>query len=275
MTEAKPSGWIENPSTITPEATELFEVYAKIPADRVKEHIKKIRDDAFKIHPYPCLATFTFLDLLITESRRYGEVLERVKNGDKFLDLGCCVGQDVRKLVFDGAPSENTYGADLAQGFLDIGYRLFLDESTLKTKFLAADIFDPESSLKQLDGQLDIVYASMFLHLFDYDHCVKAAHRIIKLFKDKPDCLFMGGNLGQLEAGHIPGSKVGAERYRHNAESFTQMWAKVGEDTGTKWQVDAYLKDEDLYAKAEKFGVKLSFIPPGTRWLHFSVRRIA
>lgn len=32
---------------------------------------------------------------------QYPEVLERIKNGDQYLDIGCCVGQDIRKLVSD------------------------------------------------------------------------------------------------------------------------------------------------------------------------------
>jgi hypothetical protein len=51
----------------------------------------------------------------------YQQVLERVKNGENFLDLGCCLGQEIRKLVFDGAPSVNTYGSDLHGEFISVG----------------------------------------------------------------------------------------------------------------------------------------------------------
>lgn len=156
-----------------------------------------------------------------------------------------------------------------------MGYKLFRDESTLKTRFVAADVFDPESNLKQLDGQMSIIYASAFLHLFDSDNCVKAVHRIVKLFRDEPGCLFIGGHLGRLEAGPLEGSKSGTTKYRHNVHSFTEMWTRVGEETGTKWEVDAFLHEEDLYATAEKRGIKAGFLPPGSRWLNFSVRRVA
>lgn len=55
----------------------------------------------------------------------YPEVLERVKHGEKFLDLGCCFGQELRQLVADGAPSANTYGSDLWGGFFSVGYLAF------------------------------------------------------------------------------------------------------------------------------------------------------
>src|SRR5207253_3242808 len=101
----------------------------------------------------------------------------RVKDGQKLLDVGCCVGQDLRKLVYDGAPAENTFGSDREQSFMDIGYELFLDKSTSKITFIAADILNPDSDLKQLNGQIDIIHAASFLHLFDWDECVQACRQ--------------------------------------------------------------------------------------------------
>lgn len=48
-----------------------------------------------------------FLQLNISLSPVYDEVLFRLKKDEKLLDLGCCFGQDIRKLVQDGVPSQN------------------------------------------------------------------------------------------------------------------------------------------------------------------------
>ena len=37
-----------------------------------------------------------FLELGVTESPQYSEVLQRIKDGDNYLDIGCCVGQFIR-----------------------------------------------------------------------------------------------------------------------------------------------------------------------------------
>jgi len=118
----------------------------------------------------------------------YPTILERLKTGEQnFLDLGCCFGQELRKLVADGAPPENLYGADLNPEFFDLGYKLFRDKDTLTSKFIAADIFDPGSELHELDGKIDILYAGSFLHLFSYEGQINACKAIVKLLRDKKD----------------------------------------------------------------------------------------
>jgi hypothetical protein len=147
--------WVEEPelmpwyvkelTELEPATRKLFETYSNVPSDEVVSHIKKVRDKAFRVvslpaqrmletgcrllhwptsyvpqFPYPCLGHWGFLNLSIGTSNAYQEILDRVKNGEQYLDLGCCVGQDIRKLVSDGAPSENTYGSDLKASFWDI-----------------------------------------------------------------------------------------------------------------------------------------------------------
>jgi len=57
-------------------------------------------------HPYPCIGAYRFLDLSIISSPQYDEILSRVKNGEKFLDLGCCFGQEIRQLVSADSTAE-------------------------------------------------------------------------------------------------------------------------------------------------------------------------
>lgn len=208
----------------------------------------------------------------ICQSSYYDEILQRIKDGEQYLDIGCCVGQDIRKLVSDGAPSENMYGSDLQKDFTEIGYELFKDRDTLKTTFVTADILNPDSDLKQLDGTIDIVHAASFFHLFDWDDQVRAAKRLVKVMKAKPGVMVDGRQIGNSNAGVVPGTLHPTKpRFRHDADSFARMWKEVGEQTGTKWEVDARLDDEDL---AATYDPKFDVIPDGTRWLLFAVRRV-
>jgi SAM-dependent methyltransferase len=214
--------------------------------------------------------------LSIRRSTQYEEILQRIKDGGKYLDIGCCVGQDIRKLVYDGAPAENLYGSDLMQDFLDIGYDLFLDKDTLNATFIAADIFDPGPNLKQLNGTIDIVHAASFFHLFGYQQQVVAAKQIVALMKPKAGGVIVGQQIGNVNAGERRrDTDQTKSRFSHDIKSFAKMWEEVGDETGTKWEVEARLLPLDVarnYTGSNHYtGVGL---PEGTRWMTFSVRRV-
>ena len=179
------------------------------------------------------------------------------------------MGQDVRKLVSDGVPSENTFASDVKKTFWDLGYDMFLDKSSLRTKFLEADIFDEDSQLKQLDGKLDIVHTSSFFHLFDLEEQIKVAKRVIRLLKPVPNALLVGRQAGLPDAGSFSHVLNRTGPFWHNAESWKDMWERVGKETGTQWHVEAELGEEGLGASA-----RTSLVPANARRLTFTVRRL-
>jgi SAM-dependent methyltransferase len=211
-----------NITNLSPSTRELLETYSKVPAASVEDHVLKMvyspcpqshcmadstskREEAWQIWPYPCIGTFRFLHMAISQSSEYPQILERLKTGNEyFLDLGCFVGQEIRRLVADGARSENLYGADLRSEFFDLGHKFFKDRDTLKSTFIAADIFDPNSRLKEIDGKIDIVYTGAFLHLFGYDQQLEVCIRIVKLLRPKKGSLLAGRQVGHVKAGVNP-----------------------------------------------------------------------
>lgn len=197
--------------------------------------------------------------------------MERLKTGNEnFLDLGCCFGQEIRRLVHDGAPSSHLWGADLRPEFFELGYKLFQDKETLKSTFIAADIFDPESPLKNLVGKIDIIYAGSFLHLFNYQDQLRVCKRIVEILKEKKGSVVLGRQAGSIVAGErVHRTNTAQSMFRHNAESFKKMWQEVGEATGTKWRVEIEVLDprEDQWARPGAEG------PHDGRPIRFSVWR--
>ena len=198
----------------------------------------------------------------------YTSVLERLKAGGSLLDIGCCFAQDIRKLVHDGAPADHLWGVELLPDFIELGYELFNDRASLGAHFLTADIFDAEGPLKQLRDSLDVVHASLFLHLFDWEGQKKACEVIIGLLKSEPGVLVLGQQVGSLTPGQVPKSS-GSRMFKHDATTFEKMWKEVGEATGTEWQVtaalDAGLGIENRVRKWDD---------PNTRRLTFEVKRL-
>ncbi|MCJ1247755.1 hypothetical protein MMC30_004970 [Trapelia coarctata] len=123
------------------------------------------RDKGHAIYPYPCISQLRFLSLHLSSQPTYPAILSRLKAGHGLLDVGCCFGQDIRKSVTDGAPAEQIYGLDKEAVFIDLGSELFRDRGSLRSKFVVADIADPSADLGELEGKMDILWVSSFLHL--------------------------------------------------------------------------------------------------------------
>ncbi|KAH8116495.1 hypothetical protein DFH11DRAFT_1214818, partial [Phellopilus nigrolimitatus] len=80
---------------------------------------------------------------MMSMNRIYPAVLAtaRTSPDSLFLDLGCCMGTDVRKLVLDGYPAARVAGCDLRHTFVDAGHALFANRDTCRTAFFTSDIF--------------------------------------------------------------------------------------------------------------------------------------
>ncbi|KAK1076817.1 hypothetical protein LTR33_008612 [Friedmanniomyces endolithicus] len=207
--------------------------YSGIPEPSLVPHVRAIRDKAFKLFPYPCIGLYSFLAFTIAKSPQYPEILRRVKQGETLLDLGCCFGQDLRRLVFDGAPASGLTGGELERGFLDLGYEFLLDRGRFCVPLLAGDFFGPIPGLEK--GSFDMVHAAFFFHLFSWDEQVQAVAKALQLLKPKKGPMLFGRQVRVEEAGAIrhPDSRSG-EMYWHNVESWKGLVALVSRQVGVE-----------------------------------------
>lgn len=161
------------------------------------------------------------------------------------------MAQDLRKLVHDGAPAGRLWGAELEAPFINMGYDLFRDKDTFGAHFMVADIYDmsEDRPLKQLEGKMDMIHVGLFLHLFDWEGQVKACERIVQILKQEPGVLVVGQQMGTTTPGVVNhGHRI---LFKHDDKSFERLWEEVGENTGTRWTVKAFL-DEGLGIKEGK-----------------------
>lgn len=208
----------------------------------------------------------------IQKSDAYNEVIQRIQSGEQYLDIGCCMGQDIRKLVYDGAPSENIFASDLQARFWDIGYEMFNDKSSLKATFIEADVFDTKSGLHQFTGKFDIVHAASFFHLFDWDGQVTAAKVIVGLLNPESGSLILGRQAARVEAGDFTAQvEQTKSRYWHNPESWARLWKQVGDESGTEWKVEAEFDEGPMSAR--KMSGMADFVPQDTKFMRFIIRK--
>ena len=223
------------------------------------------RDRAWDVWPYPCIGQLRFLDLSISLHPLYQLLQQRLHSGQTLLDLGCCFGQDIRKLVADGAPGQNLIGCDLHQGFVDLGYDLFHDRETLASKFVVGDILasqfdgDQESPFQELRGKIDIIHASSFFHLFPLSRQILIAQRLLKLLRPTPGSLILGRQTANIKPGvyrHGSRDQTQPGMWRHDVESWSEMWEQAGRELGAQVRVEATLEMTKGFSKrAESKGV--------------------
>lgn len=288
-TRDKSVGWYANSlKTITSEQRDLLENYSHVAPKDILTHIHKLvshlhlnfkyqscilikyikRDQAWEIYPYPCIGQFRFIDLSMIHTPSYESILTRLKSGGSLLDIGCCCAQDLRKLAHDGVPAAHLYGAELQQGFINLGYDLFRDKDQFGAHFMVADVFDKDGELKNLVGKMDVVHLGLFLHLFNWEKQVEACATVVGLLKREKGVIVIGQQIGMLEAGE---EARGGNRmiFKHNVESFKRMWAEIGQKTQSLWDVKASL-DHGLGIGDEK----RKWDNPSSRRLVFEVERV-
>ncbi|KZV98042.1 hypothetical protein EXIGLDRAFT_333064 [Exidia glandulosa HHB12029] len=220
---------------------------------------------ASAVYPYPCLRGFHHVALMMSRNPIYPEVLQSgVSLGEDtlFLDLGCCMGTDVRKLAADGYPSSRILGCDLRQIFLDLGHKLYRDSEsgTCPIHFFTSDIFavqvpldlksDPGplkisdvQDLSQLAGRVRHIYTGALFHLFDEETQKAIALRLALLLMREPGSVIFGRHQGLRDAGYID-DHLGRLRYGHSPLSWPAMWRTVFEEVAPQSQLTLEIQAE-------------------------------
>ncbi|KAF2499061.1 hypothetical protein BU16DRAFT_603032 [Lophium mytilinum] len=248
----------------------FFIQYSDIRPDEVEAHILRARDAAWSISPWPCIGEFWFLTFSLSRHPAYTHILDTLRfqsHNDpnppyKLLDLGTCLGQDLRKLAYDGAPIPALLGADLLD-FEAAGHALFRDlDRFTRGHYIQGNIFaaddDAEDKLLKTRGSWFFVHVSMFLHIWPLEQQEEAAANILKLLKKEPGAMVIGTQTGTLTAKNDklepPFCRQGEEKYvyRHNCESMAALWHRVADAEGVKvdvwagWNAEHHQKMEKI-----------------------------
>ncbi|KAI9038860.1 uncharacterized protein KD926_010193 [Aspergillus affinis] len=105
--ENAPDWYDEDVRSINADAQNLLERYSGLKPEEVLPHVLSLRDEAFYVYRYPCIGEMRFLSFNLRRMPFYNQVLNHLRESPsaKFLDAGCCLGQEIRSLVDHGIPS--------------------------------------------------------------------------------------------------------------------------------------------------------------------------
>ncbi|KAG6861459.1 hypothetical protein C0995_016550 [Termitomyces sp. Mi166 len=199
----------------------------------LKQHIVAVQEKAYEISRLP--PYHKALALL----KKYPDAL--------FLDIACCFGNDIRKIVADGWPVKNAIASDLHRAYWKYGHELFRSTpETFPAAFIQGDAFDstiisprepfyaPEeptlldlplkslTSLTPLQGRLNVCHASSFFHLFDEAGQLQLARQLATLLSPATGSVIFGSHGGKQEKGFI--ASAGRSMFCHSPESWKELW---------------------------------------------------
>ncbi|CAI7624829.1 unnamed protein product [Penicillium glandicola] len=255
---------------LLPETQQLLETYSKVPRDQQSKHVHEIRDQAWAIRSYPCTGLGVWLVPFISLSPAYPTILERLRSGATFMDVGCFLGGDMRRLVFDGAPSASLYGIDIVSHW-NVGYAMYRDRGRFDAHFIQADILSSgeNPALQKLKDGIDIISISAVMHQWNWKGQVEAAKKLVAFARS--DALVVGHQIGNVEAKEVVNPTLQVPQWRHDPVSFEKMWDQVGAETGSMWETQAWSHSwEDMgWDPADQ-----AWLEPGAKVLSFVVSRI-
>ncbi|KAJ7844379.1 hypothetical protein B0H14DRAFT_2776702 [Mycena olivaceomarginata] len=226
--------------------------------DALEAHVRAVQKKALEVYDYPCIQHFGFLRIKIDKFKpAYQHVLDLGRNvpGALLLDIGCCFGNDLRKLASDGFPVQNMIASDLRQDFWDLGHQLFRSTpESFPVAFLAGDAFDPAflalepmlkepspsaapdlhslTSLNALHGRLSAIHSASLFHLFSEAAQLQLARKLAGLLLPRPGSVIFGCHGAQPTKGYVLGTN-GRNMFCHSPESWREMWEGEVFETGS------------------------------------------
>ncbi|KZV63372.1 hypothetical protein PENSPDRAFT_669731 [Peniophora sp. CONT] len=229
----------------SPEALPFLKKTISHDEEEIRARVQDVQKDAK--FPYPCFRGFHHVALFMSSNAAYQRVLELGRTDPEavLLDIGCCMGTDVRKATYDGYPASQIVGCELIPEFLALGHKLYADEGTCPIRFIQCDVFALDlpspiqpvklppttsiaqvASLNDLIGRVAAIYTGALFHLFDESSQLALALRLAILIRsDKPSIIF-GRHQGLPQAGLME-DKFMKSRYAHSPESWIALWKQV------------------------------------------------
>ncbi|CAG8974861.1 hypothetical protein HYALB_00000476 [Hymenoscyphus albidus] len=229
------------PTHLTPDICGFFEEYSGIQGAEIAALVLKVREKAWHIRPYPCIGSFAFLDFCLRDLPNYAALLRLLKTGGrKFVDLGCCFGQNMRWLAKDGVSPDAMIGVDLLPDFWDLSFDMFKDRDKMGSRLIVGDVLHDGQckELGELERNVDVVFAGNLFHLFGWDDQVKVATRAVQWSRG-PGSIICGEMIGMVEArSKLSGwGESGTTHFWQDEKSWRILWEKVEGITGTAWDV--------------------------------------
>lgn len=116
---------------------------------------------------FPCIQRFGFAVFRLVEHPVFVKKILPAIDQVSILDIGCCLGADLRGVIAKGGKLENLVGLELETDFIKLGYEFFgdADKPGMKNVFRHGDVLKADpfgGELADLKGRFDYVCLSFY-----------------------------------------------------------------------------------------------------------------
>ena len=211
------------PLVLTERQVTFLKFFVNESEEGIHEKVKQFHDRALTVFQYPCIKRYGFAKPSIPQHPLFkSHFLSNNWKEHKVLDIGCCMGTDLRYLQSIGANTTSLYGIELLEDFLKLGDEFFgksdinfLVGNVLDQNFLATD-----SPFSKFINFFDYVYTGSVIHLFSLDEQKVLFTNIRRLLK--PGGTFFGRTTGLPEAG-VRDTWRSTSIYLHNPDTLKDI----------------------------------------------------
>lgn len=227
--------------------------------EELLQHVNQVHDEICATnHVFGCISFFLYLKpcCRLHPIFRDTNLLDYARSVNpktlfRFLDLGCCFGQETRDLLFAGIDPSQMFVSDVVPNYWEAAKKLFLDDplhrpegfipnydiSQIESRFGDWSSPDEESTelIKGWENSFDVVMSWAVLHVLSKEQCDQMLKQIFKILKtnddlNKPPSFLFGSCVGGKVATdnwlRTPSGK--AQRFRHDANTLTQAFRDAG-----------------------------------------------
>ena len=128
-----------------------------------------------RAHPYRCIKEYQFCYPRVMQHPHYAQLFQHNANVGqvRVLDVGSCMGSDLRQMILHGVKPVHALGLELEQDLIDIGLDvLYDDRAQLQHSFITQNVLDDNFlSNRQLanfhSAGIDVIYCGSVYHLLD------------------------------------------------------------------------------------------------------------
>jgi len=196
--------------------------------DEVKELAIKIRGKALQICNYKCIREYRFLETRIKSNPIYPIIIEK-SSQKSYIDLGCCFGCDLRRLLIDGALIENIVGVEQYEEFIEYGCELFNDKEKIRSRMIIGDFLQDNVILKLQEKiiiPVDVIHAGSIFHLLQEDDIKKLIQTTFTLLK--VNGYLFGQTVADIHPHLAPTGNQNAIRFLHSPSSLSDLLSSIG-----------------------------------------------